>query len=100
MKIGSFFNSETAGKTCYSYKKRGTDEAYLPDMAREFSPRESYTAASGNLFFGREVAWSGAALLDGGIDLCIRLFERCYADHAALTFGPGTGVESIDILTK
>ena len=38
MKIGSFFNSETAGKTCYSYKKRGTDEAYLPDMAREFSP--------------------------------------------------------------
>lgn len=100
MKIGSFFDSETAGKTCYSYKKRGTDEAYLPDMAREFSPRESYTAASGNLFFGKEVAWSGAALLDGGIDLCIRLFERCYADHAALTFGPGTGVESIEILTK
>ena len=91
MKIGSIFDSERQLKTRYSYKKRGMDELFLPDMVCEPSDCGYYTNEFGNLFFGKEVAWYGANLLDGGIDIHIDMFGRCYADHADFAFGHDTG---------
>ncbi len=100
MKIGSIFDSERQLKTRYSYKKRGMDELFLPDMVCEPSDCGYYTNEFGNLFFGKEVAWYGANLLDGGIDIHIDMFGRCYADHADFAFGHDTGMQSIEIITK
>lgn len=100
MKIGSFLNNIERTNVRYSYKKRGTDEAYLPDMACEAHESDYYTDEYGNLFFDKEVSWYGAKLLDGGIDICVELMKKSYADHVEVDMGDASGFESIEIITK
>lgn len=97
MRLGSFLDNREQGCVRYSYRKWGMETVYQPDLICEATEGEFYGCNTGNLFFGKPVAWDGNVLLYGGVDIRIELFERCYADHAELHFAPGSEVESIEI---
>ena len=99
MKIGSFLDNREQKNIRYSYRKRGMTEQYRPDWTVEYFGDEYLNRDNGNLFFGKPVAWRGDALAYGGIDICIDLPERCYADHAKLCFEKSE-LNSIELFTR
>lgn len=99
MKIGSFLDNREQKNIKYSYRKRGMTAEYRPDMISEYFDYEYLDNTNGNLFYGKPVAWKGDALAYGGIDICIDLPERCYADHAKLCFEKSE-LNSIELFTR
>jgi len=101
MKIRRFSNTASENKITYSYTKRGTMESYCPDNMRErVDSKDSYDKTCGNLFYGIEVSWNGAVLLDRSVDINVNLGEVQYIDHIYLQQSVGSKPASVEVLTK
>lgn len=99
MRIVSFLERDPQNTVSYSYRHRGMEIGSLPDVMKEKTEREWYTQETGCLFCGQPVAWKNATVLNGGVDIWVRLGKSYFIDHVELCFGNGSGVESIEICT-
>ena len=99
MEFGSFLDNRRTDNVRYCYRKSGLEEAYPPDLQKEAVQADWYDAQVGNLFFQKPVAWQGAQLTYGSIDIVVQLPERRFVDHAALAFGEGTELRGVECLT-
>lgn len=99
MKFGSFLDNREQKNIRYSYRKRGMEGEYRPDMIPEYFDFEYLDSENGNLFYGKPVAWKGDVIAYGGVDICIDLSGEAYADHARLCF-ENSELNSIEIFTK
>lgn len=100
MKFKTFSNVTSENAITYSYTKRGTAENYWPnDMCERIDGKDFYDKTCGNLFYGIEVSWMGATLLDKSVDININLGEKQYVDHIYIQQSKGSKPGSVEILT-
>lgn len=100
MKFKAFSNVTSDNTVTYSYTKRGTVENYWPNnMCERIDGKAFYDKTCGNLFYGIEVSWMGATLLDKSVDININLGEVQYVDHIYIQQSKDSKPRSVEILT-
>lgn len=100
MKFKTFSNVTSDNTITYSYTKRGTAENYWPNhMCERIDGKTFYDKNCGNLFYGIEVSWMGATLLDKSVDININLGEVQYVDHIYIQQSKDSKPGSVEILT-
>lgn len=100
MKIGSFLDNKLSKNIKYTYRLRGTEIPYCPDVAKEEEVHDFYTAQNGNLFYGMEVSWKDSVILQNGVDIFFVLDGKSFVDHIDLCQGVGSAFESVEVFTK
>ncbi|MEE1042473.1 MAG: family 20 glycosylhydrolase [Clostridia bacterium] len=100
MKIGSFLDNQLSKEIKYTYRLRGTEIPYYPDVAKEEECHDFYTAQNGNLFYGREVSWKDSVILQNGVDIFFALDGKSFVDHIDLCQGVGSAIESVEVFTN
>jgi hypothetical protein len=88
----------------YTYFRRGTYEAFFPDLAPEHGgDRGKIPFAEGSLFCpDQPVGWKALSLLDVGVDIQIDLKKAVFIDRVLLTQDTeaGSGVAAIEVLVS
>ncbi len=97
MFIGSLLDPKAGTDIKYSYKKRGTDIAWLPTYRQEAESKELY-GLDGKLF-NDFVGYSGYQIVYGTFDIVITLGKKCYVDHVAFE-QTNSKIGEINVLTK
>ncbi len=88
----------------YTYFRRGTYEAFFPDLAPEHGrDRGKIPFAEGSLFRpDQPVGWKALSLLDAGVDIQIDLKKAVFVERVLLTQDTkaGSGVAAIEVLVS
>lgn len=84
MKTFSLLSTESPIKGEYCYKRAGTKIRIAPDMEREKTDAEVYTAENGNLCNKRGIAFLRETVLGTGVDICFSFRKNVYIDSVEL----------------
>lgn len=96
MYIGSLLNENAKTNITYTYKKRGLDIPYYPDLMPEAEQKDNYSLC-GKLFSDC-IGFDGTALLDRGIDIHIDLGRECFVDSLVFNQGAESELGCIKVL--
>ncbi len=84
----------------YSYRHRGLEASYFPDLETEDKNLLSYNSQSGRLFAGKPVAWKGEVLLDMAVDICVFLKKKTFVDTIYINQLEDSAFSSIEVFDK
>ncbi len=102
--LGIAIGSLTDLPGTYTYFRRGTYEAFFPDLAPEHGgDRGKIPFSEGSLFCPEQpIGWKALSLLDLGVDIQIDLKKSVFIDRVLLTqdIKAGSGVAAIEVLVS